>query len=437
MYTPRLELHAVPGSGKHDLASLDPQSLVAASYLQLLHPGAWTLVPCSDPTASPSGALPFLKTGTDTVTGSAILAHLVQTSPNPPALSPSQESDAQAFAALLDSTLLPLVLHSLYSLPSNWLAVRALLAASLPFPSSFYRPNALRQAAHDTVDATHPDWWGLGGEADREQDDERRRKKALLETGIDGIRERKEQTRRDGKERVKKTFGEGKIVAAARELFTALETTLASSSTPYFFSSSSPTPIDAHLSSLLSLLLFLPLPTPLLGDLLNASFPRLWAHTALLRRSLWAPESAPPPRAPSASASAAGRGNGWTGVLRALAPWHWVARATAGGATGVTRRGVPVPARAPPSAAERAFAQKRTTFLAVCAVAVVGWAAGTGQIPIPGAGRLGRLLLGPPGGGRWVRLAAGSSGGDEDDDGGWAEDEDDEDEDEDDGDDDE
>ncbi|BGP45862.1 hypothetical protein JCM10450v2_001697 [Rhodotorula kratochvilovae] len=418
MSAPRLELYAVPGSSKHDLASLDPQSLVAASYLQLLHPGAGTLVPCSDPGASPSGSLPFLKRGSDTFTGGAILAHLAQSSPNPPALAPSQAADAQAFAALLDTTLLPLVLHSLYSLPNNWAFVRALLAPSLPFPQAFYRPNALRQAAHDTVDATHPDWWGLGGEDEKEQEDERRRKKALLETGIDGIRERKEQTRRDGKERVKKTFGEGKIIAAARELFTALETTLASSSTPYFFSSSSPTPLDAHLSSLLSLALFLPLPTPLLGDLLNASFPRLWAHTALLRRSLWAQESVPPPARSAPSASSSLAPGGWTGALRALFPFRLPGQ-------GVTRAGAPVPSRAPRSKAELAFARKRRAFLAVCAVGILGWALGTGQVPLPG-GRVGRLI-----GGRWVRLAAGAGG--EEDEEGWEEEdgeEDEEDEDE-------
>lgn len=96
-------------------------------------------------------------------------------------------------------------------LPQNWVFVRSLLLPSLPFPTAFTRPTALRHAAHAIVEATHPNWWGLGGEADKEADDERRRKKALLETGIDGIKERNDLTRRDGKERVKKTFGEGKV----------------------------------------------------------------------------------------------------------------------------------------------------------------------------------------------------------------------------------
>ncbi|CEQ39877.1 SPOSA6832_01422 [Sporobolomyces salmonicolor] len=431
MATQRLQLHALAGSDTHDLPSLDPPSLVAASYLQLLHPGDWDLVPCSDPALSPSGSLnplrccprlcrsspfappagslPFLKHGPDSFAGSAILHHLLQTSPHAPALSPSQKSDAAAFHALLDTTVLPLVLHSLYSLPQNWIFIRSLLLPHLPFPTSFYRPAQLRESARELVESLHSDWWGLGGEAEKEEELQKRRKKALLETGPEGIRERREEDRREGKERMKKTFGEGKvgtcfsswqlsdaadrrtagqIVSAAREVFTSLETTLAASSTPFFFSSSSPTPLDAHLSSLLSLLLFLPLPTPLLADVINASFPRLWAHTALLRRTLWSPDSTPSPRRPASS------GHGFSlSTLRDLVPlpWDWESLRHLGlssASSRVTRGGTPV--RQELSKSQRDFARKRAIFLAVCAVGVVGWGVGTGAMPLPG--RLGKLL---------------------------------------------
>ncbi|GAA5927717.1 hypothetical protein JCM1841_006018 [Sporobolomyces salmonicolor] len=388
MATQRLQLHALAGSDTHDLPSLDPPSLVAASYLQLLHPGDWDLVPCSDPALSPSGSLPFLKHGPDSFAGSAILHHLLQTSPHAPALSPSQKSDAAAFHALLDTTVLPLVLHSLYSLPQNWIFIRSLLLPHLPFPTSFYRPAQLRESARELVESLHSDWWGLGGEAEKEEELQKRRKKALLETGPEGIRERREEDRREGKERMKKTFGEGKIVSAAREVFTSLETTLAASSTPFFFSSSSPTPLDAHLSSLLSLLLFLPLPTPLLADVINASFPRLWAHTALLRRTLWSPDSTPSPRRPASS------GHGFSlSTLRDLVPlpWDWESLRHLGlssASSRVTRGGKPV--REELSKSQRDFARKRAIFLAVCAVGVVGWGVGTGAMPLPG--RLGKLL---------------------------------------------
>lgn len=207
----RIELHALPGSRTHDLASLDPDSLVAASYLQLLTPGQWTLVP------SHETDLPALKHASQRIPSSAILHHLEAIAqPSATPANAAAAADARAFHALLDQTVLPLVLHSLYSLPQNWIYVRALLAPELPFPTAFYRPNALRAAAQHTVDAAHPDWWGLGGEAEREAEEERRRKKALLETGIEGVKERKEGERREGKERMKKTFGEGKVSARTR-----------------------------------------------------------------------------------------------------------------------------------------------------------------------------------------------------------------------------
>lgn len=212
----RIELHALPGSRTHDLASLDPDSLVAASYLQLLTPGQWTLVP------SHETDLPALKHASQRIPSSAILHHLEAIAqPSATPANAAAAADARAFHALLDQTVLPLVLHSLYSLPQNWIYVRALLAPELPFPTAFYRPNALRAAAQHTVDAAHPDWWGLGGEAEREAEEERRRKKALLETGIEGVKERKEGERREGKERMKKTFGEGKVRAHMRLVCTS------------------------------------------------------------------------------------------------------------------------------------------------------------------------------------------------------------------------
>lgn len=122
-------------------------------------------------------------------------------------------------------------------LPQNWVFVRSLLIPRLAFPSSYYRPGQLRESAQDAVTALHPEWWGLGGEAEREEALEQKRKRALLDTGVEGLKERREEARKEGKERMKKTFGEGKIVSAARQVFNSLETTLAKSSTPFFFSS--------------------------------------------------------------------------------------------------------------------------------------------------------------------------------------------------------
>lgn len=40
---------------------------------------------------------------------------------------------------------------------------------------------------------------------------QQKRKKALLDTGVEGLKERREEARKEGKERMKKTFGEGKV----------------------------------------------------------------------------------------------------------------------------------------------------------------------------------------------------------------------------------
>ena len=96
-------------------------------------------------------------------------------------------------------------------LPQNWVFVRSLLVPHLPFPTSFYRPAQLRESAQELVTSLHPDWWGLGGESEKEEEMQKKRKKALLDTGVEGLKERREEARKEGKERMKKTFGEGKV----------------------------------------------------------------------------------------------------------------------------------------------------------------------------------------------------------------------------------
>ncbi|KAK4053097.1 hypothetical protein OIV83_001832 [Microbotryomycetes sp. JL201] len=393
----RLQLVSLPGSDTHDLPSLDPQCLVAASYLQLFQPGQWDLVHSTDPGQSPSGSLPILRLADgQELTGSAILAHLVRnSSPFSDTSDPLQAAEAAAFHSLLDTTVLPLVLHSLYSLPQNWTFTRQLLAKHLAYPVRFWRPEQLRESARQLVDATHTSWWGLGGETEKEEDAEKRRKKALLETGIEGVKDRRDEDRKDTRERMRKVFGESKIVSAAREVFTALESTLAASSTPFFFSNASPTPLDAHLSSLLSLVLYLPLPTPLIADLINASFPRIWSHSALLRRTLWSePSSKPNVISLNVQTTTSTKS-----ILRDILPmpWEWDSlsflglntgnhvKPTSSSSSSSTERKSPSQLRR-----EREFQRKRWQFLGVVAVGVLGWGFGTGAFPLPW--RLNKIL---------------------------------------------
>lgn len=162
------------------------------------------------------------------------------------------------------------------------------------------------------------------------------------------------------------------ILASARSLFTSLESTLAQSSTPFFFSRSSPSLLDAHLSALLSLALYLPLPQPLLSSLINASFPRLWTHTALLRRTLWSGHS-PNPN----SHSTAGPSTSPAGLPRLGSPRHGlnpagaVVEAVQGWVGGEQRTGV------------RERGNERWVWVtAVAAVGLIGWGVGTGAIPV-------------------------------------------------------
>ncbi|KAM0792494.1 hypothetical protein ACM66B_005166 [Microbotryomycetes sp. NB124-2] len=391
----RLQLVSLPGSDTHDLSSLDPQCLVAASYLQLLQPGRWDLVHSTDPGQSPSGSLPVLRLGDgQKLTASAILSHLVRTSSSQTdSTDPVQAAEAAAFHSLLDTTVLPLVLHSLYSLPQNWTFTRQLLAQHLGYPVKFWRPEQLRESARQLVEATHSSWWGLGGETEKEEDAEKRRKKALLETGIEGVKDRRDEDRKDSRERMRKVFGESKIVSAAREVFNALESTLAASSTPFFFSNTSPTPLDAHLSSLLSLVLYLPLPTPLIADLINASFPRLWSHTALLRRTLWSEPPSKPNVITSSSQTVSTRS-----ILRDIVPmpWEWESLSFLGLNTGNSVKNSTAAAtdqrdKTPSQLKqEREFRRKRWQFLAVVATGVLGWGFGTGAFPLPW--KLNRIL---------------------------------------------
>lgn len=210
-----------------------------------------------------------------------------------------------------------------------------------------------------------------------------------------------------------------------------------------------PTPLDAHLSALLSLVLYLPLPTPILADLINASFPRLWAHSALLRRTLWSPDSVPMPKLASAASSSSSSPSALRGILvtlRELVVPSSVRtffrpsvqpRSASSSSSSQQRRGGTGTAL---TKKERDFARKRYAFFAVCAVGLVGWGIGTGAFPVPFAGRWARLL---PGGGRsssgsgrgWIRFAAGTGDGDpyddeeEEEEGEWEEELEDDDED--------
>jgi hypothetical protein len=287
-------------------------------------------------------------------------------------------------------------------LPKNWNFTRPLISASLPYPAKFYLPASLRESARQVVDSTQPSWWGLGGEAEKEIEEERKKKAAMLDVGSDAWRERKASEGRENKETINKAFGMGKVSRARwiwehvadgttdREIgqggvhgprvdacclwdsllllfpvvrqFSALHATIL---TRLY----RPTPLDAHLSSLLSLPLYLPLPVPFLADLINASFPRLWTHTALLRRTLW---SALPPVAVTSSP---------TFSLSSFNPRSLLPLASLPFFSGTksTRQVKKL------SKTEQEFIRRRHMFYGVAAIGLVGWAFGIGALSFWGS----------------------------------------------------
>ena len=114
------------------------------------------------------------------------------------------------------------------------------------------------------------------------------------------------------------------------------------------------------------MVLFLPLPTPLLSDLVNASFPRLWSHANLLRRILWS-ERPPPPLAAATPLN-------WTATLGDFLP-------TWGTSEGTVRRSEKSKKK---TAKELSFDRQRWVFAGVVVVGILGWGIGTGAIPLPG-----------------------------------------------------
>lgn len=118
-----------------------------------------------------------------------------------------------AIQSFLSSTLAPLILHSLFSLPLNWTFLRRLLSAALPLPACLYRPELMRAEAREIVEANEclRVLWGMGGEVEGDEERQRRNRRALLEKGGEGWREREDEKRKEGKEEMKATFGRDKV----------------------------------------------------------------------------------------------------------------------------------------------------------------------------------------------------------------------------------
>ena len=170
-----------------------------------------------------------------------------------------------------------------------------------------------------------------------------------------------------------------------------LSSLLAASQTPYLFSAPSPGLADAHLAALMAPLLFLPLPNPLVRELVGANaHSRVWQHASLVRRVLFqsCSSSSPPsasderPSAKDENAAAAG----WPEIhtvkpallppLGDLLPFFpsrqpRTKKASSNGNAGSGGGG-----------SARFTRRRRLEFAALVALGIAAWAIGTGTLAL-------------------------------------------------------
>ncbi|WFD01040.1 carboxy-cis,cis-muconate cyclase [Malassezia yamatoensis] len=203
---------------------------------------------------------------------------------------PLAAARAQAVQSMLDDALADLVLHTLFSLPTNFQKVTADCLAPIQrsiLPSSL--PRRLRASVGKRLSSPAINLWGLGGSWQRSDAQEARRWN--LTAGLAEARDPTSQLPRQGVQSayaadVQEQWERSRIAARARELFQTLITMM--NSAPFLVGCQHPTSIDARMYSLLAPLLLGPsLPIALLPTLLREEFPELVAHTERMHTYLW------------------------------------------------------------------------------------------------------------------------------------------------------
>lgn len=287
--------------------SADPASLYVIALLQLAFAQdtgvrCATAAPPSSFDALPVPSVYMARTSSDgasagdaepvATTPDAALAFCRARSKLDAALDSAAQSRAVALQALLDDVLSDVVLHSLFSLPSNF---QALTAPSLAPPGRRFAlpsslPRRLRTAVRMRLQSERIGLWGVGGSWEREEAREARRWNSRA-----GLEQAKEaRTLAPGvvgntahADDVREQWERSHLASRARSLFRTVDAFLGDAR--FFFGCDAPSSSDARLYSLLAPLLHATpsLPMPLLRDLLSAEFPRLVQHTDRMRDTLW------------------------------------------------------------------------------------------------------------------------------------------------------
>ncbi|KAG5938347.1 hypothetical protein E4U53_008024 [Claviceps sorghi] len=137
------------------LPSIDPECLAVLLYLDNALPSdAWRVVPCNDPSISPSNLLPALNHNGSWTTGYLPIVQYAKLhvqgriDEKQKDLSPSQQADDIAYCAFLTANAAPLVYLSLYVSAANWsTTTRPAYSALLPFPLTWTLPPLIRAEA--------------------------------------------------------------------------------------------------------------------------------------------------------------------------------------------------------------------------------------------------------------------------------------------------
>lgn len=161
--------------------------------------------------------LPFLRHGLEqTPTHSKILRYIsniprtdsISISRPDSRLSKDDHASLVALTAFVNSDLSDLVNHSLFSLPLNWLAeVRPAYASNLPIPQRYYLPSKKRTEVRDRLE--REGLWGLGGDAEVEEEREKRKKEFLTDHSDLRVMDRIKKA--EQKDQIKREFDKQKV----------------------------------------------------------------------------------------------------------------------------------------------------------------------------------------------------------------------------------
>lgn len=143
-----LQLYIWPGAW--DLPSLCPLCISSATYLQLVIPGKFTLIECSNPDASPSGSLPFLidteqnvsLAGFDEIVAYVKASYGVALDDE---LTPLERAQSRAWSAYVERELGDLVGYAFFGNGRTWGDLtRGTLAHGMEVPLRWYVPGRVR-----------------------------------------------------------------------------------------------------------------------------------------------------------------------------------------------------------------------------------------------------------------------------------------------------